>query len=1251
MILDESNYNSLDFESIKIGLASPEKIRSWSHGEVTEYETINYKTSKPVPHGLFCEAIFGPMKDYECYCGKYKKSTTKAGEICDRCHVQITSAKVRRERMGHIELCCPVTHLWYVKGTPSRIGTILEVKSKDLDDVIHYNAFMITRIEQYVTDMEAAKKGDNKKNDNLLVPGTVINQRRYDQLKGQYGKDIEAKKGAPAIYELLQKIDVEAECATLREKITGNEELGIKPATGATREKLLKRYEVFNDFLESGNKPEWMVLTCIPVMPPDLRPLVPLDGGRFAASDLNELYRKVITRNNRLKKEMEMGLPEICLDNERRLLQDSVDKLIDNTKRQNQRPDVSANGRAYKSLTDLLKGKQGRFRQNLLGKRVDFSGRSVIVVGPELKIHQCGLPKEMALELFKPFVMRWLKDNGKASNEKNAKKMVERVDEKVWDALEVVIKDHPVMLNRAPTLHRLSIQAFEPVLVEGRAIKLHPLVCTAFNADFDGDQMAVHVPLSNKAQSEARNLMLASNNLLKPSDGRSVTVPTQDMVLGSYYLTMQDPKPEDGKIRAFTSEDEAIMAYDLGEITLHDVIKVRIFREIDGVRKSKIIETTLGKIIFNRPIPQDLGIKDRSIPENEFELEVDYLVNKKQLGKIIDKCIAVKGVKRAAIMLDEIKAQGYKYSTISGLTVAVFDATIPAAKKQYVAETEARIEKINEEYAEGYLSDKDRSEAAITEWAKCTELVGKAVAQGVKDNPNNPISIMVDSGARGSTGQLNQLAGMRGLISNTAGKTIEVPIKAGYREGLNVQEYFVASRGARKGLTDTALKTADSGYLTRRLVDVAQDVIVTKKDCGCRRDTPADADKHKGILVKAIFYKEKEIESLAERLTGRYLVESLYKDGELVCDNEHMMTEADAKRICEAGFTEVEIRSPLTCECEHGICTMCYGNDLATTNPINIGEAAGIFAAQSIGEPGTQLTMRTFHTGGVTSEADITQGLPRVEELFEVRTPKPLAVIAKCDGQVTSIGVESNGKEKNKGRKIKILSEDGEVSHPIVHDDRVLVKVGEYVTKGTRLTFGSPAPADILEIQGLAAVQDYIISEIQATYRNQGVDINDKHIEVIIRQLLRNVEITDPGSTNLLAGVVMSKSELRSRTKKCKEEFDREFEDYDGTNTLLPVEKPEFVMPTTKPIIKGLTKAALAVDSFLSAASFQEANRALTDAAVKGKVDHLLGLKENVIIGRLLPAGTGMKCYNDVEICGEDCMIKSSPDESDVFPA
>ncbi|HHU83914.1 MAG TPA: DNA-directed RNA polymerase subunit beta' [Clostridiales bacterium] len=1198
-MLNEENYNELDFEAIQIGLASPEDIAKWSHGEVKEPETINYKSQKPEPNGLFCEAIFGPVKDYECHCGKYKKGRVYAGQICDKCHTEITSSKVRRDRMGHIELACPVAHLWYVKGTPSRIATILNISNKNLEEVIHYNAYIVLHLGENVVEYD--RRGDE------IKVGTVINQKSYDQCKMKHGKDFIAQKGAPAIQTLLKRIDVDAECEALRDLIMGT--TSGKPATGQNREKLLKRYEVFNDFRESGNKPEWMILEKLPVIPPDLRPMVALDGGRYAASDLNELYRHVISRNNRLKKLIELGSASIVLDNECRMLQEAVNALIDNTKRQNKRPVTGANNRPLKSLTDLLKGKQGRFRQNLLGKRVDFSGRSVIVVGPELKIYQCGLPKEMALELFKPFVMKWLMQNGKSTNEKAAKREVDNAHPKVWDGLEVVIKDHPVMLNRAPTLHRLSIQAFEPVLVEGRAIKLHPLVCTAFNADFDGDQMAVHVPLSHEAQSEARNLMLASNNLLKPSDGRSATVPTQDMVLGSYYLTMVNPVDENKPQKFFSSEDEAVMAHEQGELDIHDVINVRRFAEIDGVMCDKIIKTTLGKIIFNRNIPQNLGFVDRNNPENAFDLEVDFLVSKKLLGQIIDRSITINGTKITSKMLDDIKSLGFRYSTLSGITIAISDAIIPPQKKEYIAEAEEKIAEIDKGYQRGKFSDADRKKATIQIWEETTKRIMKVVPQNLA--PDNPIAIMVNSGARGSEIQLNQLAGMRGLIANTAGETIEIPIRANFREGLTVLEYFSSSRGARKGLADTALRTADSGYLTRRLVDAAQDVIVRIDDCHCS----------KGITVCDLMNKagDKVIESFKERLIGRFLLESLYDDnGNLIMSHEYIMNEEDAERIINAGFTSAVIRSPLTCECENGICVQCYGSDLATAKPINIGEAAGIFAAQSIGEPGTQLTMRTFHTGGVTTGSDITHGLPRVEELFEARTPNPQAILSEISGVV------SFAQEKRRDI-IRITGEEGVKSYPINYDTRVTVTEGQFIEKGTELTGGSPAPADILEISGLHAVQDYLIREVQSTYRGQGVDINDKHIEIIIRQLLLNVIITDPGDTRLISGVRVSKRELRELVKKARDRYI----DANGSDE-------GFREPETKPVILGLTKASLAADSFLSAASFQEANRVLTEAAVKGKTDRLLGLKENVIVGRLLPAGTGMRIYNNIEVRGED---------------
>ena len=1179
---------NISFESIKIGLASPDQIREWSYGEVKKPETINYRTLKPERDGLYCERIFGPQKDWECHCGKYKRIRYK-GKVCERCGVEITKSKVRRERMGHIELVAPVSHIWYFKGIPSRMGLILDLSPRDLEKVLYFAKYIVT------------DPGDTE-----LTKMQILSEKEYLDMREKYEDDFKAGMGAEAIKTLLEEIDVEALSAQLREELAD--------ATGQKKTRILKRLEVAEAFKQSGNRPEWMVMDVLPVIPPDIRPMVQLDGGRFATSDLNDLYRRVINRNNRLKRLLELSAPEIIIRNEKRMLQEAVDALIDNGRRG--RPVTGPNNRALKSLSDMLKGKQGRFRQNLLGKRVDYSGRSVIVVGPELKIYQCGLPKEMALELFKPFVMKRLVETGVAGNIKSARKMVERSKTEVWDALEVVIKDHPVMLNRAPTLHRLGIQAFEPVLVEGRAIKLHPLCCTAFNADFDGDQMAVHVPLSAEAQAEARLLMLAANNLLKPSDGKPVAVPTQDMILGSYYLTMtKDDDPGNGKV--FTGFDEAVMAYDEGYIGLHSKIKVRMTKEIDGEMRSELIDTTLGKIIFNNPIPQDLGFVDRTDPANAFKLEVDFLVNKKTLGQIIDKCIKVHGVTIASEMLDKIKAQGYKYSTKSGITVAVCDATIPPQKGELLEKAEERVDRITANYKMGLMSNSERSKSVIKVWEECTN----KVAQGLKDNlgKENPIYMMVDSGARGSESQLRQLAGMRGLIANTAGKTIEVPIRANYREGLNVLEYFISSRGARKGLADTALRTADSGYLTRRLVDVSQDVIIREEDCHC----------HDGIEVYDITEGKELIETLKERLTGRYLLEDFVdkKTGELIQSKDEMMTEEAAEKVADMvnarenpADRRIKIRSLLTCESEHGVCIKCYGSNLATGDPVTVGEAVGIIAAQSIGEPGTQLTMRTFHTGGIASSQDITQGLPRVEELFEARKPKTLAILSEIDGKLSF-------REIKKNEHIVITNDETaeEKSYLIPYGFRKRFNTETdaddnpiYVKKGTALTEGSPNPHDILAINGVNAVHDYLIKEVQRTYRMQGVDINDKHIEVIVRQMMRKLKVDEPGSTSLLPGATVEKNEFNQANREA-ERLAQE----NGT---------EFVPATCSPVLLGITKASLATDSFLSAASFQETTRVLTDAAIKGKVDPLMGLKENVIIGKLLPSGTGMKCYSNVEL-------------------
>ena len=1181
------------FESIKIGLASPEQIREWSYGEVTKPETINYRTLKPEKDGLFCERIFGPTKDWECHCGKYKRVRHK-GIICDRCGVEVTKAKVRRERMGHIELAAPVSHIWYFKGIPSRIGLVLDITPRNLEKVLYFASYIVT------------DPGDTP-----LEKKQILDEKAYMEYRERYEDDFKAGMGAEAIKTLLQEVDLDALSAELREELNGT--------SAQKRAKALKRLEVIEAFRTSGNKPEWMILDVVPVIPPDIRPMVQLDGGRFATSDLNDLYRRVINRNNRLKKLLELGAPDIIVRNEKRMLQEAVDALIDNGRRG--RPVTGPNNRALKSLSDMLKGKQGRFRQNLLGKRVDYSGRSVIVVGPELKLYQCGLPKEMALELFKPFVMKRLVETEKAGNVKSARKMVEKVHPEVWDALEVVIKDHPVMLNRAPTLHRLGIQAFEPVLVEGRAIKLHPLVCTAFNADFDGDQMAVHVPLSAEAQAEARFLMLAANNLLKPSDGRPVAVPTQDMILGSYYLTLEKPG-EPGEGKAFRNVEEAIMAYDEGIITLHSSVKIRMKKTINGVEYTRLVPTTLGKVIFNNPIPQDLGFVERN-PEDidsMFKLEIDFLVKKGNLGKIIDKCIRVHGTAVAAEMLDNIKAQGYKHSTRSGITVAAFDATIPPKKAELIADAEAKVDKINRNYERGLITNSERSDRVIEVWENCTSEVAKELKANF--DKYNPINMMLDSGARGNDSQLRQLAGMRGLIANTAGKTIEVPIKANYREGLNILEYFISSRGARKGLADTALRTADSGYLTRRLVDVSQECIIREEDCHCTE----------GVEVYDIFHGNRKIVDLAERLTGRFLLNDYVDEetGEVIMESSRMMTAEDAERVAthakanhqakinageaeEGSVASVVIRSLLTCKTEHGVCIKCYGSNLATGSPVTIGEAVGIIAAQSIGEPGTQLTMRTFHTGGAKDAGDITQGLPRIEELFEARKPKALAILSEISGTVSFEDVK-------KSRHVVITdSENGESkSYLIPYGFREIVKEGDHVTKGQALTDGAPNPHDVLAIRGVSAVHDYLIREVQKTYRTQGVDINDKHIEVIVRQMMRKVKIEDAGDTDFLPGSIVEKHEFYVANEKVKAAAEAEGKE------------PNYA--TCVPTLMGITKASLATESFLSAASFQETTRVLTDAAIKGKTDPLLGLKENVIIGKLLPSGTGMKCYSEVEL-------------------
>ena len=1227
------NYEN-EFSSIKIGLASPEQIREWSYGEVTKPETINYRTLKPERDGLFCERIFGPMKDWDCHCGKYKRVRYK-GKVCERCGVEITRSKVRRERMGHIELAAPVSHIWYFKGIPSRLGLVLDISPRYLEKVLYFALYIVT------------DPGDTP-----LEKMQILNEKEYAEMRERYEDDFKAGMGAEAVKELLQGIDV----AQLRDELTAE----LEGATGQKRVRLLKRLDVVDAFYHSGNKLEWMILDAIPVIPPDIRPMVQLDGGRFATSDLNDLYRRVINRNNRLKRLLELGAPEIIVRNEKRMLQESVDALIDNGRRG--RPVTGPNNRPLKSLSDMLKGKQGRFRQNLLGKRVDYSGRSVIVVGPELKMHQCGLPKEMAIELFKPFVMKRLVETGVASNIKSARKMVERANNPaVWDSLEVVIKDHPVMLNRAPTLHRLGIQAFEPVLVEGRAIKLHPLACTAFNADFDGDQMAVHVPLSAEAQAEARMLMLAANNLLKPSDGKPVTVPTQDMVIGSYYLTMikegEPGQPKFYKDEARTQEvdfadvkadinkdfedprdyisnpailceisekelaqkygyyrsyklyrdkDEAMMAYQEGSLGMHSPAKIRVTREVDGVTKSAVIITTIGRIIFNNPVPQDLGFVDRTDPAHEFDLEVSFVVKKKQLGQIVERCINVHGVSIASHVLDSIKAQGYKYSTVSGTTVAVCDALIPEKKKEYLAEAEKKVDEITYNYNYGFITNEERSSAVIKAWEDCTNKVSNELTSNF-DGAHNPIHMMVDSGARGSTSQLRQLAGMRGLIANTAGKTIEVPIRANYREGLNILEYFISSRGARKGLADTALRTADSGYLTRRLVDVSQDVIIRDDDCGC----------HDGIVVSKIMDGNRVLEPLEERLTGRFVVDPVVdpKTGEVLMEADRMMTSDDAKRIVDAGIESVKIRSLITCKSRHGVCRKCYGANLAFNEPVQVGEAVGIIAAQSIGEPGTQLTMRTFHTGGVAGGADITQGLPRVEELFEARKPKQLAILSEIEGDVRF-------EEIKKSRHVIVYNKDTaeEKKYLIPYGARLCENIveGAHITKGTELTLGAVNPHDVLAILGEEAVYNYLIKEVQFAYRTQGVDINDKHIEVIVRQMLKKCTVDEAGDTDLVAGTMVDVSAVDEANDKI--------------DARIKAGEENLKKATYIPILMGITKASLATDSFLSAASFQETTRVLTDAAIRGKSDPLIGLKENVIIGKLVPAGTGMDVFRKVDV-------------------
>ena len=1180
--VNNESYQPLTFDSIKIGLASTEKILEWSYGEVTKPETINYRTLKPERDGLFCERIFGPMKDWECHCGKYKKIRYK-GIKCDRCGVEVTKASVRRERMGHIQLAAPVSHIWYFKGIPSRMGLILDLSPRILEKVLYFVSYIV------------------------LDPGTttlsykqVLSEKEYNDACEQFGSDsFRVGMGAEAVKELLEAIDLEKDSEELKAELVD--------AAGQKRARIVKRLEVVEAFRESGNKPSWMIMDVVPVIPPDLRPMVQLDGGRFATSDLNDLYRRIINRNNRLARLMELGAPDIIVRNEKRMLQEAVDSLIDNGRRG--RPVTGPGNRALKSLSDMLKGKQGRFRQNLLGKRVDYSGRSVIVVGPELKIYQCGLPKEMAIELFKPFVMKELVANGTAHNIKNAKKMVEKLETEVWDVLEDVIKEHPVMLNRAPTLHRLGIQAFEPILVEGKAIKLHPLVCTAFNADFDGDQMAVHLPLSVEAQAECRFLLLSPNNLLKPSDGGPVAVPSQDMVLGIYYLTQErgtsvgDETPALGEGKMFKSVNEAILAYENQALTLHSRIKVYVEKQMpDGTVKSGIVESTLGRFIFNEILPQDLGFVDRSIPENELKLEVDFHVGKKGLKQILEKVINTHGATKTAEVLDSIKAMGYKYSTRASMTVSISDMTVPAQKKQMLADAEATVEKIMKNFRRGLITEEERYKEVVETWKKTDEELTDALLSGL--NKYNNIFMMADSGARGSNQQIKQLAGMRGLMADTSGRTIELPIKSNFREGLDVLEYFISAHGARKGMSDTALRTADSGYLTRRLVDVSQELIVREVDCAENRtEIP-------GMYVEAFMDGKEEIESLKSRITGRYLAEDIVdpKTGEVVVAANHMVTPKRASAIVKTGVDRVKIRTILTCRSHSGICAKCYGANMATGQAVQVGEAVGIIAAQSIGEPGTQLTMRTFHSGGVAGD-DITQGLPRVEELFEARKPKGLAIIAE------GAGVVSIRDEKKKREVVITNNETGEAKNYLIpFNSRIKPEIedGKYIEAGDELTEGSVNPHDILKIKGVRAVQDYILREVQRVYRLQGVDINDKHVEVIVRQMLKKVRIETPGDSEYLPGMTADTLEFNETCEKLLEAG----------------QEP----PTATQILLGITKSSLATNSFLSAASFQETTKVLTEAAINGKVDPLIGLKENVIIGKLIPAGTGMKRYRSVKL-------------------
>ncbi len=1174
-------------------------IRDWSYGEVTKPETINYRTLKAEIGGLFCERIFGPTKDGACMCGKYKNSHSKEIRKCEKCGVDVTTKKVRRERMGHIELAAPVSHIWYFKTIPSRMAHILDMSQKQLEQVLYF-------AENVVLDPGSTP----------LVAGTVLTEKQYMEYREMYEDEFRVGMGAAAIKELLSKIDVEALSAEIKNELI--------TATGQKKTRLIKRLEVVEAFRKSGNKLEWMILDVIPVLPPDIRPMVQLDGGRFASSDLNELYRRVISRNNRLKKLLEIKTPEIVIRNEKRMLQEAVDALIDNGRRG--KPVTGSSNRAYKSLSEMLRGKQGRFRQNLLGKRVDYSGRSVIVVGPQLKIYQCGLPREMALELFKPFVVKRLVEMSKATNIKDAQKKIERVHPDVWDALENVIKEHPVLLNRAPTLHRLSIQAFEPVLVDGRAIKLHPLVCTAFNADFDGDQMPVHVPLSAEAQAEARFLMLSANNLLKPMDGRGGATPTQDMILGSYYLTMmKDGEPGEGK--AFRNYDEAIMAYENGIIGLHAKIKVRIEKEIDGVKRSKVIDTTLGRLIFNKPLPQDLGFVDRTVPGNEFVLEIDQVVKKTQLGQIIDYCIKKHGSAVCANMLDDIKAMGYKYSTRASFSISVYDMTIPEEKKQYIEKAQKDVDKISRYFMRGELSEEERYNSVIKVWNETTENVTNALNDSF--STYNPIKIMADSGARGSMTQMRQLAGMRGLMFSATGKTMEIPIKPNIREGLNITDYFMGARSSRKTLTDTALRTADSGYLTRRLVDVAQEVIIREVKC----------DTTKGAWVNDIMDDKNVLEPLSDRIVGRYTMSPIIhpETGEVIVEDDVMITDEMAAAITKAGIDKVYIRTVIQCHAKHGICAHCYGADLASGKPVNIGEAVGIIAAQSIGEPGTQLTMRTFHSGGVAG-SDITQGLPRVEELFEARQPKKAAIMAETAGVVEVHPGEIPGMSSLVIRPDDLKGEYTTQDYKkidVPYGTRLAVNDGDHVEKGDALTEGSKAPADIMRILGLDAVYEYVIKETQKVYRSQSCNVNDKHIEIIARQMTRKIRIDESGDTDMLMGELVDITEFEDQNNKVKARVEAGEENLNEA--------------TGAPVLLGITKASLQTESFLSAASFQETTKVLTDAAIRGKVDHLLGLKENVIIGKLIPAGTGMGCYHNVDVAKADEPDGNDPlDEADV---